>query len=136
MRENGIQAVRMQKSKRYFSHPPVMDFAPNLLDQYFAAMVPNQKWSVDISYIETRKGWLYLAVVIDLYSRKIVGWAVSDRMKRDLALRASRMAIILHRPKPGLMHHSDRGSQYCATKYQVGLKRHGIKISMSGKGSC
>jgi len=136
MRENGIRAIRTRKSRRYFSHTPVMGFAPNLLDQDFAAMAPNQKWSVDISYIETRKGWLYLAVVIDLYSRKIVGWAVSDRMKKDLALRALRMAIILRRPKPGLIHHSDCGSQYCAAEYQMELKRHGIKISMSGKGNC
>ena len=136
MRENGIQAVRTRKSRRYFSHTPAMGFAPNLLNQDFTAMAPNQKWSVDISYIETRKGWLYLAVVIDLYSRKVVGWAVSDRMKMDLALRALRMAITLRRPKPGLIHHSDRGSQYCATEYQMELKRHGIKISMSGKGNC
>jgi len=73
MRENSIKAVRTRKSRRYFSHTPVMGFAPNRLNQGFMAMAPNQKWSVDISYIETRKGWFYLAVVIDLYSRKIVG---------------------------------------------------------------
>jgi len=99
-------------------------------------MAPNQKWSVEISYIETQRGWLYLAVVIDLYSHKVVGWAVSDCMKKDLALRALRMAITLRRPLRGLIHHSDRGSQYCATDYQMELKRHGIQISMSGKGNC
>lgn len=136
MRENGIHAVRTRKSKRYYSHTPSLGFAPNLLERDFTATAPNQKWSVDISYIETLKGWLYLAVVIDLYSRKIVGWAVSERMKKDLALRALRMAITLRRPGRGLIHHSDRGSQYCATDYQMELKRHGIKISMSGKGNC
>ncbi len=136
MRENGIFAVRTRKSRRYSSHIPAQGFAPNLLSQDFAATSANQKWSVDISYIETCKGWLYLAVVIDLYSRKVIGWAVSERMKKDLALRALRMAITLRRPKPGLIHHSDRGSQYCATDYQMELKRRGIKISMSGKGNC
>lgn len=136
MRENGIQAIRTRKAKRYYSHTPFLGFAPNLLKRDFTALAPNQKWSVDISYIETQRGWLYLAVVIDLYSRKVVGWAVSDRMKKDLALRALRMAVTLRRPGRGLIHHSDRGSQYCATDYQMELKRHGIKISMSGKGNC
>lgn len=136
MRENGIQAIRTRKARRYYSHTPSLGFAPNLLKQDFTAMAANQKWSVDISYIETRRGWLYLAVVIDLYSRKVVGWTVSDRIKKDLALRALRMAIILRRPRSGLIHHSDRGSQYCATDYQMELKRNGIQISMSGKGNC
>lgn len=136
MRENGIQAVRTRKSRRYYSHTPSLGFAPNLLERDFMATAANQKWSVDISYIETRRGWLYLAVVIDLYSRKVVGWALSDRMKKDLALRALTMAITLRRPDGGLIHHSDRGSQYCATDYQMELKRHGIAISMSGKGNC
>lgn len=136
MRENGLQAVRTRKSRRYYSHSFTAGFAPNLLERDFTATAPNQKWSVDISYIETCRGWLYLAVVIDLYSRKVIGWAVSDRMKQDLALRALRMAITLRRPGRGLIHHSDRGSQYCATDYQMELKRHGIQISMSGKGNC
>ena len=136
MRENGIQAIRTRKARRYYSHTPSLGFAPNLLKQDFTAIAANQKWSVDISYIETRRGWLYLAVVIDLYSRKVVGWTVSDRIKKDLALRALRMAIILRRPRSGLIHHSDRGSQYCATDYQMELKRNGIQISMSGKGNC
>ena len=136
MQENGIQPVRTKKSKRYYSHTPVLGFAPNLLDRNFMATEPNQKWSVDISYIETRRGWLYLAVVIDLYSRKVIGWAVSEHMRKDLALRALRMAITLRRPGSNLIHHSDRGSQYCATEYQMELKRHGIQISMSRKGNC
>ena len=88
--------------------------APNLLDQDFAAEAPDQKWSADISYIWTAEGWLYLAVLIDLFSRRVVGWAVSDRLKKDLALRALRMALVTRHPPSGLIHHSDRGSQYCS----------------------
>ena len=98
------------------------------------ATAPNQKWGVDISYVWTREGWLYLAVVIDLFSRRVVGWAVGDRLHRDLALAALRKALVLRRPPQGLIHHSDRGSQYCSVEYQAELRRHGIRISMSGKG--
>jgi len=136
MRENGIQAVRTRKFKRTANAHFSFGFAPNLLEQNFEAPKPNEKWAVDISYIETRQGWLYLAVVMDLHSRRIVGWEVSDRMKRDLALRALKMAIALRKPEPGLVHHSDRGSQYCSNQYQMLLKRHGFEVSMSGKGNC
>ena len=136
MRENGIKAVRTRKFKRTTNSNYSYGFAPNILEQNFSASKPNEKWSVDISYIQTRQGWLYLAVVLDLHSRRIVGWAVSDRMKRDLALRALQMAITLRQPEPGLIHHSDRGSQYCSTQYQMLLKRHGMIASMSGKGNC
>jgi len=84
----------------------------------------------------TAEGWLYLAIVLDLYSRRIVGWATSDRLKKDLALRALRQAIIMRQPPPDLIHHSDRGSQYCSDDYQRLLKAHGIISSMSGKGNC
>jgi len=137
MRENGIQAIRCRK-KRY-QRPglvPSLGYAPNLLDQNFRAGKPNEKWGVDISYIATLRGWVYLAVVMDLYSRRIVGWYMSDRMKQDLALRALKMAIALRRPEPGLIHHSDRGSQYVANAYQMALQQHSIKPSMSGKGNC
>lgn len=90
----------------------------------------------DISYLWTAEGWLYLAVVIDLYSRRVVGWAASDRMKKDLAITALQRAIAIRRPDPGLIHHSDRGSQYCSDEYQKILKNHGMEISMSGKGNC
>lgn len=90
----------------------------------------------DISYIATSQGWLYLAVVMDLYSRRIVGWSISNRMKQDLALRALQMAITLRYPDAGLVHHSDRGGQYTATAYQMLLKQHKINSSMSGKGNC
>lgn len=137
MRENGIQAIRSRK-KRYQRQglAPSFGYAPNLLEQDFTAERPNEKWVVDLSYIATIRGWIYLAVVMDLYSRRIVGWHMSDRMKQDLALQALKMAIALRRPEPGLIHHSDRGSQYVATEYQMTLKQHGILPSMSGKGNC
>ena len=90
----------------------------------------------DISYIWTGEGWLYLAVILDLYSRRVIGWAVSDRLKRDLAIRALDMAVALRRPPPGCIHHTDRGSQYCSGDYQKRLKKHGFQVSMSGKGNC
>jgi putative transposase len=137
MRENGIAAIRCRK-KRYKRNTvmPSLGYAPNLLDQNFESGQPNQKWVADISYILTSQGWVYLAVVMDLYSRRIVGWHMSDRMKQDLALKALNMAIALRAPKAGLIHHSDRGSQYSATQYQMVLKQHGIIPSMSGKGNC
>jgi transposase InsO family protein len=92
---------------------------PNLLERDFTADRPNQKWAGDISYIWTREGWLYLAVILDLHSRRVIGWAVSDRMKRDLAIRALKMAIALRSPPPGCIFHSDRGSQYCVTIRRV-----------------
>ena len=85
-----------------------------MLEQNFIAEKPNQKWADDISYIWTREGWLYLAVILDLHSRRIIGWAVSNRMKRDLAIRALKMAIALRSPPRGCIFHSDRGSQYCS----------------------
>ena len=84
----------------------------------------------------TREGWLYLAVILDLHSRRVIGWAVSNRMKRDLAIRAMNMAIALRRPPKGCIHHTDRGSQYCSHDYQKLMRQHGFKVSMSGKGNC
>jgi len=136
MRENGIQAVRTRKYRRTTGVRHSFGFAPNLLEQDFTAQGPDEKWAADISYIETREGWLYLAVVLDLYSRRVVGWSVSNRMKRDLALRALEKAIALRKPERGLIHHSDRGSQYCSNQYQMMLEKYGIRPSMSGKGNC
>ena len=110
--------------------------APNVLDQDFAAERPDQKWGADISYIWTAEGWLYLAIVVDLFSRRIVGWATSDRMKKDLALTALNRAVAVRRPAPGIIHHSDRGSQYCSDAYRKLLADHKIVASMSGKGNC
>lgn len=136
MRQNGIQVVRSRKFKRTTDSDHALNIAPNLLQQDFTASRPNQKWAGDITYIWTREGWVYLAVIIDLFSRRVVGWAISSRMKQDLALRALDMAIALRRPLPGCIHHTDRGSQYCAHDYQKLLRQHGFKVSMSGKGNC
>ena len=136
MQQNDIKVVRTHKYKTTTDSAHNFNIAPNLLDQDFTATAPNQKWAGDISYIWTHQGWLYLAVVIDLYSRRVVGWAVSNRLKKDLAIRALEMAVNLRQPPEGCIHHTDRGSQYCSHDYQKLLKRHGFKASMSGKGNC
>ena len=136
MRQNGISVVRTRKHKVTTDSNHKFNIAPNLLNRDFMAAKPNQKWVVDISYVWTQEGWLYLAVVLDLYSRRVIGWAVSSRMKKDLAIRALKMAIALRRPAKGCIHHSDRGSQYCSHNYQKVLREHGLKASMSGKGNC
>lgn len=136
MRQNGIQVIRSRKFKRTTDSDHAFNIAPNLLQQDFAANGPNQKWAGDITYVWTREGWVYLAVIIDLFSRRVVGWAVRNRMKQDLALRALNMAIAIRRPTPGCIHHTDRGSQYCAHDYQKLLRQHGFKVSMSGKSNC
>lgn len=136
MSQNGIQVFRTHKYKATTDSAHNLNVAPNLLDQDFGATGPNQKWAGDITYIWTREGWLYLAVVIDLYSRRVIGWAVSNRLKKDLAIRALQMAINLRRPPKGCIHHTDRGSQYCAHEYQKILRQHDFQVSMSGKGNC
>ena len=110
--------------------------APNLLAQQFAAEAPNQKWLADLTYVPTAEGWLYLASVIDLCSRKIVGWAMSERMTTDLVWQALQMALRSRQPAAGLLHHSDRGSQYASHAYQTRLAANGMVISMSRRGNC
>ena len=136
MRQNGISVVRTRKHKVTTDSDHKFNIAPNLLDRDFMADQPNQKWAGDISYVWTREGWLYLAVILDLHSRRVIGWAVSNRMKRDLAIRALKMAIAFRAPPKGCIHHTDRGSQYCSHDYQKLLRQHGFKVSMSGKGNC
>ena len=136
MRQNGIQVIRSRKFKRTTDSDHAFNIVPNLLQQDFTASGPNQKWAGDITYVWTREGWVYLAVIIDLFSRRVVGWAISNRMKQDLALRALNMAIAIRRPPPGCVHHTDRGSQYCAQDYQKLLRKHGFRVSMSGKCNC
>jgi transposase InsO family protein len=109
---------------------------PNHLDRDFAAEAPNQKWACDITYLPTDHGWLYLAVVLDLYSRKVVGWSMQEHMKAELVEEALAMAVASRRPEAGLLHHSDRGVQYACGDYQILLKKHGISCSMSRKGNC
>jgi putative transposase len=136
MRENGLKAFQKRRFKKTTDSAHGGLIAPNMLDQDFETTGPNQKWGVDISYIWTAEGWLYLAIVLDFFSRRIIGWAVSDRLKKDLALSALERAIAIRRPPQDVIHHSDRGSQYCSEKYQSLLKKHGFIISMSGKGNC
>lgn len=136
MSQNGIEVKRNKKFKATTDSNHAFNIAPNLLNRDFHAEAPNQKWAGDISYVWTREGWLYLAVILDLHSRRVIGWAVSNRMKRDLAIRALNMALALRRPPKGCIHHTDRGSQYCSHDYQKILRQHGFKVSMSGTGSC
>jgi putative transposase len=110
--------------------------ASNLLDQDFSADRANERWASDITFIWTGQGWLYLAVVMDLYSRRIIGWSMSRRNNRHLVLNALNMALGQRQAESGLIHHSDRGSQYLSDDFQALLKQHGITCSMSGKGSC
>jgi transposase InsO family protein len=136
MRENGLKACQPRRFRRTTDSGHAFPVAPNRLDQDFTATAPDEKWAADLSYIWTREGWLYLAVVIDLYARRVVGWAAGDRLHKELALTALRRALVMRRPAVGLLHHSDRGSQYCSNEYQAELRRHGVVISMSGKGNC
>ena len=136
MRENGLVARQKRRLKRTTDSEHAWPVAPNLLSQNFETDQPDRKWGADISYIWTAQGWLYLAIVLDLHSRRVIGWATSDRLKRSLAIDALRRAIKNRNPAPGLLHHSDRGSQYCSVDYQAELRKHGILISMSGKGNC
>lgn len=110
--------------------------APNLLAQQFTAEKPNQRWVSDITFIPTREGWLYLAVIVDLYSRAVVGWAMHQRMKTELIMDALTMALKARRLNSTLLLHSDQGSQYAAAEYQAMLASHGIECSMSRKGNC
>jgi len=109
--------------------------APNLLKRDFVAEQPNQKWLTDITYIPTLEGWLYLAAVLDLYGRRIVGWAMSGRMTSDLTRDALKMAICQRQPGADLIHHSDQGSQYTAGEYRQLLKDRDIQVSMNGVGT-
>lgn len=137
MKERQVRA----KSKKKFV-PTTTDsrhcqpVAANVLDRQFAASMPNEKWAVDITYIPTDQGWLYLAGVMDLCSRKIVGWSMADHMKTDLVSDALTMAIARRSPCQGLLHHSDRGVQYTSDDYTYLLQRHGMTMSMSGRGNC
>jgi putative transposase len=133
-----LRDLRAKQSRRYKittkrnkAHPA----APNLLQRDFRADRPDQKWLADITYIPTQEGWLYLATILDLYTRRIVGWAMSDRMTSALTMSALQMAIRCRQPTPGLIHHSDQGSQYTDGVYQALLKNYGIQASMNGVGS-
>jgi transposase InsO family protein len=136
MKALGLQVKQKRKYKITTDSKHHLPVADNVLDRQFRPTGPNQAWGTDISYLWTQEGWLYLAVVIDLYSRRVVGWAMDRRMKKALVIRALMMAVNLRRPPAGLIHHSDRGSQYASRDYQKLLKQHGLVTSMSRKGNC
>ncbi len=110
--------------------------AKNVLNREFSPSAPNRAWGTDITYLWTQQGWIYLAVVIDLYSRRVVGWSIDRRLKKALVIRALMMAVNLRKPPPGLIHHSDRGSQYASHDYQKLLRQYDMICSMSRKGNC
>ena len=137
MREHGLnsrmrQPFRVVTTDSRHRHP----VAPNVLQRDFQASAPNQKWLADLTYVPTDEGWLYLALVLDLFARKIVGWAMSETMPQELTLQALQVALGWRDPKDGLVHHSDRGSQYAANDYRKVLLARGITVSMSRKGNC
>lgn len=136
MRENGIQAKAKRKFKATTNSQHNLPVAPNLLEQNFACSQPNKVWSADITFIPTLEGWLYLAVVIDLFSRKVVGWSMDKQMTRHLVMNALAMAYWQRKPSAGLVHHSDRGVQYASHDFQDQLKSYGMVCSMSAKGNC
>ena len=136
MREAGLVPVWKKKFVSTTDSNHALPVAENVLNRRFNPAEPNQAWVADITYIRTRSGWLYLAVVLELFSRKIIGWAMSATMPADLVCRALKMAIGARKPAEGLIMHSDRGSQYASHEYQALLKQHGMVCSMSRKGNC
>jgi transposase InsO family protein len=136
MRALGLRAKAARKYRAATQSKHALPVAPNRLGQGFTAEAANQKWVADITYVWTEAGWLYLAVVPDLCSRAVVGWAMDGRMTRELVIAALTMAVWRRRPGTGLIVHSDRGSQYASGGYQAVLERHGFLCSMSKKGDC
>jgi len=136
MRLAGVSAKQKKKFKVTTDSKHNLPVAPNLLNREFEVAEPDQVYVSDITYIWTSEGWLYLAIVIDLFSRQVVGWSLNSRMSRRLIMDALQMAIWRRRPASGLLFHSDRGSQYCSADFQKMLKQHKMISSMSRKGNC
>lgn len=136
MRAMNLVAKRRRRFKATTDSKHTLPTSPNKLARAFDQAGPNAAWVTDITYVATREGWLYLAVILDLFSRRVVGWAMSDRINRQLALDALDMALKHRSPPRGLLHHSDRGSQYASADYQRALEQRGIECSMSRKGNC
>ena len=136
MKENGIRAKTKKKFRVTTDSKHKLAVAPNILERDFSPKRMNQAWVGDITYVWTREGWLFLAVLIDLYSRQVVGWSMSERMKKELTLNALNMALRRRRPPAGLIHHTDRGSQYASHAYRQTLRSSGIICSMSRRGNC
>jgi transposase InsO family protein len=137
MRSAGLRGCGRRRRVRTTMSDPAATPAPNLVQRQFVADAPNRLWVTDLTYLRTAEGWLYLAALLDVHSRRVVGWAMADHLRTELALEALTMALRLRRPRGGeLTHHSDRGSQYTAGAYQAVLTAHGIRCSMSRKGDC
>jgi len=136
MKLAGVVAKQRKKFKATTDSKHKLPVAPNLLDRQFTVAEPDCVYVSDITYIWTTEGWLYLAVILDLFSRQVVGWSLSNRITKKLVMDAFRMAIWRRRPTTGLIFHSDRGSQYCSNDFQKMLKINGVKSSMSRKGNC
>jgi putative transposase len=136
MRQAGIMAKMKKRFKVTTRANPKAMPAPNVLQQDFMAEKPNQRWVADFTYVSTQEGWLYVATVLDLFSRRIIGLAMSERMTDELVISALQQALTHRRPPEGIIHHSDRGSQYTSHDFQALLKKHHITASMSGTGNC
>jgi putative transposase len=135
MRASGLVA-RRRRQFRVVRPSMALESIGNVLDRQFTAPAPNRRWVTDITYLTTAEGWLYLAIVLDLFSRRVVGWATSDRLGDGLALEALTLSLARRRPAAGLVHHSDRGPQYVSDEYGAVLGRHGIVMSLSRRGNC
>lgn len=136
MAQHGIHAKTQRKFKATTDSNHNLPVAPNLIARDFSPALPNQVWTTDITYIATDEGWLYLTVMLDLFSRQVVGWSIQPRMTRQLVIDALRMAWFRRQPEKGLIVHSDRGSQYCSHEFQTALKAYGMQSSMSRKANC
>ena len=136
MRDNGIHARHKRRYKATTDSNHGLPVAENLLNRDFTPTAPNQVWTSDITYLWTDEGWLYLAIVLDLFNREVVGWSLKPRMAADIVTNALSMAWFRRKPAPGLIHHSDRGSQYASAAFQEKLAGYGMLCSMSRKGNC
>lgn len=136
MRENGLRARQKRRFRRTTDSNHADPIAPNVLQRDFEPEAPNQSWATDVTYVHTAEGWLYLAVMLDLFSRRVVGWAASATNDCALALAALHRSLSARRPQGGLVHHSDRGSPYASQAYRQTLEDHGIVPSMSRTGDC
>jgi len=136
MKAHHIRARHKRRFKATTDSKHSLPVAPNLLNRNFTPSAPNQVWTADLTYIWTAEGWLYLAVVLDLFNREVVGWSLKPRMTADIVIDALAMAWFRRRPAPGVIHHSDRGSQYASHAFQARLKEYGMTCSMSRKGNC
>jgi len=136
MQQHGIRAKTQRRWRATTQSKHEYPIAPNRVARQFRVGAPNRVWATDITFLWSNEGWVYLAVVLDLYSRAVIGWAMDTRMDTQLPLRALAMAVARRRPAPGLIHHSDRGVQYASGEYQAELAAHGISCSMSRLGDC